>query len=232
MSIRAVSFDAAGTLIDVKWNPVAIAVEAALRTGVPITDQQVAGETYGRMLQSRWGHFQELNLQRSREVCDEFWVQLGRDWLAAIGHGDHSIEKLAAYADDIIFGAGSTVFKLFEDTQAVLQGLQERGIPMIILSNWDVSLHRTCDMLSITQYFQTIIASLEEGVEKPEKQLFDIAASRLEIPAGEILHIGDDPIADMHGGREAGFKATLIDRNAPSNPPTQIQSLVEVLDLI
>lgn len=232
MSIRAVSFDAAGTLIDVKWNPVAVALEAAEKTGLTIDDQQVAGETYGRMLQSRWGHFQQLNLQRSREVCDEFWVELGRDWLAAIGNGDHSIKRLAECADEIIFGDGSTVFKLFDDSLAVLDGLQERGIPTIILSNWDVSLHRTCEMLGITHYFQTIIASLEEGVEKPEKPLFDTAASRLGIPAGEILHIGDDPLADIHGGREAGFKATLIDRNAPSNPPTQIQSLIEVLNLI
>lgn len=232
MSIRAVSFDAAGTLIDVKWNPVAIAVEAAVKTGLNLSDPQVAGETYGRMLQSRWSHFRQLNLQRSREVCDEFWVELGRDWLKALGHEDHSIEDLAACADSIIFSEGSSVFRLFDDSLLILDSLKDRGIPMIILSNWDVSLHRTCEMLGITQYFQKIIASLEEGVEKPEKQLFDIAASQLRLPTSEILHIGDDPLADVHGARNAGFSATLIDRNSPSNPPTQIQSLVEVLDLI
>ncbi|QYK52692.1 MAG: HAD-IA family hydrolase [Fimbriimonadaceae bacterium] len=232
MSIRAVSFDAAGTLIDVKWNPVAIAVEAAVKTGLTPSDPQVAEETYGRMLQSRWGHFQQLNLQRSREVCDEFWIELGRDWLKAIGHEDHPIEELAKCADNIIFGEGSSVFQLFDDSLAVLDGLKQRGIPMIILSNWDVSLHRTCEMLRITQYFHTIIASLEEGVEKPEKKLFDIAANQLGLPASEILHIGDDPLADVHGARNAGFTATLIDRCSPSDPPTQIQSLAEVLDLI
>lgn len=232
MSIQAVSFDAAGTLIDVNWNPAEIAVEAALTSGVPLSDLQVAGETYGRMLRSRWAHFQELNLHRSREVCDKFWVDLGRDWLAEIGHSDHPIEKLAERADEIIFGGDSGVFRLFEDTLAILDALRERGIPMIVLSNWDVSLHRTCEMLGITEYFEFIIASLEEGIEKPDPGLFSIAQSKLGFAPAETLHVGDDPLADVHGARNSGFKAALIDRGSPSNPPSQIQSLVEVIDLL
>lgn len=227
MKYDTLSFDAAGTLIDVNWNPATIAVEAAFLAGLNIPDPQGAGETYGRMLRSRWGDFQELNRQRSAEVCDAFWRELGADWLERIGQPGESLNSVSSIADQLIFGPGSKVFKLFDDTLPALESLKDQGIPMIVVSNWDVSLHRVCTLLGLTPYFETIVASLEEGVEKPEPGLFQVAQERIGV--SQVLHVGDDPLADVHGARQFGWDAVLIDRSSPSGPG-QIQSLVEVAE--
>lgn len=229
MNYEAISFDAAGTLIDVNWRPELIAVQAAQLAGISIEDPQVAAETYGRLLQSRWGHFQELNLQRSREICDEFWRQLGEDWLTRLNLPTEHLPELVEAADTLIFGSESAVFRLFDDTLSTLDTLRETSLPLIILSNWDVSLHRTCEMLKISVYFTKIIASLEEGVEKPEPALFQVAQDHLK--TNKVLHIGDDPMADVHGARKFGWDALLLDRNTPSSSG-QIQSLGEVINFL
>jgi HAD superfamily hydrolase (TIGR01549 family) len=229
MKYEAISFDAAGTLIDVKWNPVETVLVAANRAGIQIEDIQVAGETYGRMLQTRWAHFQALNLQRSREVCDDFWKQLGSDWMTRLNLPQEQLPALVNAADDYIFGANSTVFSLFPDTLEILEKIKSKKIPIILLSNWDVSLHRTCDFLQITPYFQKIIASLEEGVEKPDPRLFQVAKDFLQ--TSNVLHIGDDPLADVHGARSFGWDALLLDRE--STPTTgRISSLSQILDYL
>jgi len=229
MKYEAISFDAAGTLIDVKWDPVKTVLAAATISGIPLPDPQVAAETYGRMLQSRWGEFQQLNLQRSREVCDEFWRQLGEDWMIRLNLPLDQLPKLVQAADNYIFGPQSTVFTLYPDTIQILEQLKSRNLPIIMLSNWDVSLHRTCQLLGITPYFHKIIASLEEGVEKPDPELFQVAQNCLD--TDKVLHIGDDPMADIHGARSFGWDALLIDRDEPP-APGRISALTQILDYL
>ncbi|MFM9874668.1 MAG: HAD family hydrolase, partial [Fimbriimonadaceae bacterium] len=223
------SFDAAGTLIDVKWDPVQTVLMASQVAGIEIKDPQVAGETYSRMLQSRWGEFQTLNLQRSRKVCDEFWRQLGEDWMNRIELPVQKLPELVKAADDYIFGPKSTVFTLFPDSLEILIKLDEIKIPLVMLSNWDVSLHRTCDFLNLSHYFTKVIASLEEGVEKPDPGLFQVAQNHLK--TAKVLHIGDDPMADVHGARSFGWDALLLDRSAE---PTEgrISSLTQLFDYL
>jgi putative hydrolase of the HAD superfamily len=229
MKYEAISFDAAGTLIDVKWDPVKTVLTASELIGLELSDQQVAGETYARMLQSRWGHFQELNLQRSRAVCDEFWRQLGEDWMIRLDLPLNQLPSLVQAADDFIFGPNSSVFTLYSDTLQILESLHQRDIPIIIISNWDVSLHRTCDILKITPFFTKIIASLEEGIEKPDPRLFQIAQDHLGTQ--KVLHVGDDPLADIHGARSFGWDALHLDRHEGAEPG-RINSLMGVLNYL
>lgn len=227
MKYEAISFDAAGTLIEVNWHPERIAVQAALQVGIPIPDPQVAAETYLRLLHSRWTHFQQLNLTRNPEITDAFWRELGADWLTRLALPHDRLDDLYQAADDIIFGPQSPVFTLYPDTLLALQSLAETKLPLIILSNWDVSLHRTCAMLNLSPFFTKIIASLEEGIEKPDPALFQIAQNHLQ--TNKVLHIGDDPLADIKGARDFGWHALLIDRHEEP-APRRINSLTEIIN--
>lgn len=226
MKYEAISFDAAGTLIEVNWHPEKIAAQAALHVGIPIPDPQVAAETYLRLLQSRWTHFQQLNLTRNPEITDAFWRELGADWLTRLALPHDRLDDLYQAADDIIFGPQSAVFTLYPDTLPALQSLAETNLPLIILSNWDVSLHRTCAMLNLSTFFTKIIASLEEGIEKPDPALFQIAQNHLQ--TNKVLHVGDDPLADIKGARDFGWHALLIDRDEEP-APQRINSLTEII---
>ncbi len=184
MRYRAVSFDAAGTLVRVRWDPSQIAVEAAQAAGLPISDRAAAQKTYESILRDRWHVFVRLNLQRSQEVCDRFWLDMSHDWLAAIGADVARAQELYDIAQAQVFGQDTGVFSLYPDTLPALEALKSAGIPMIVVSNWDVSLHRVLRLLGLTGHFRTVVASLEEGVEKPDPKLFDIAVSRLDIDRG------------------------------------------------
>lgn len=231
-SLRAVTLDCAGTLIRVDWQPSRFAVECAGKVGLEL-DAGHAQAVYDHLLGTRWGHYQQLNQTRDESVLDDFWWDLTEDWLREIGAGVIWTEAIVGQAMRDLYGPESQVFGLFEDSRNVLECLRQRGVKIAALSNWDYSLHRVLRLLGIRDLFDVVVASLEEGVEKPEKALFDIALSRLEVAADEAWHVGDDPIDDVQGARNAGMRATLLDRGGIELLPLRISGLdrlTEALD--
>jgi putative hydrolase of the HAD superfamily len=212
MKPKLISFDAAGTLINVNWNAGRFAVDCAEAAGMEI-DRQVAQETYERMLYSRWGTYKQLNLTRDPGVCDAFWHELTREWSVAIGHGDSMVPKVIEIAHEKMYGPGQVQFTLFDDAIPCLQKLQANGSRMVITSNWDYSLRRFTKLLNLEPFFETIFVSLEEGPEKPDPALFEIVANRSGVERSEVLHVGDDPLDDFQGPRNAGMQSALLDRS-------------------
>ena len=53
---------------------------------------------------------------------------------------------------------------------------------------------------------------------KPDAQIFLAAAARLGVPPAAILHVGDDPLLDMVGARDAGLRTAWINRAGESWP--------------
>jgi putative hydrolase of the HAD superfamily len=56
-----------------------------------------------------------------------------------------------------------------------------------------------------------MLDSHEEGVEKPDPRLFEIALERSGAQRGETLHVGDLYHVDVQGARGAGLDAVLLD---------------------
>jgi HAD superfamily hydrolase (TIGR01549 family) len=194
--IRAVTLDCAGTLIDVDWRPSAFACDCAERVGL-ILDRGHAEATYSRILQTRWRHYQELNLSRDESVLDGFWRKLTEKWLGELEFDIAWTEPIIVQAREDLYGPDSLVFRLYEDACPALDRLRARGLKLAALSNWDYSLHRVLRLLGIDDLFHVVVASLEEGVEKPEPALFRLTLERLGVPADEALHVGDDPLDDV-----------------------------------
>lgn len=231
MSIRLVSFDAAHTLVDVSWQPGVFAVQNALAAGLEL-DPVPASERYDRLVRTRWRTFQELNLTRDEAQTDGFWNELTRDWLDALGHANVDAVALANRGREWMHGPDSPCFRLYPDTLAGLDAVAALGLPMVVLSNWDVSLHRTLRSLGITDRFQQVFASLEHGVEKPDVELFRIVERETGFAAEEILHVGDSPLDDLQGALGAGWHAALLDRASVTVQRPRIPSLMDVPEAI
>lgn len=226
---RLITFDCAQTLVDVRWNPSQLAVDSARAVGVYVDKVQALAE-YQRLLSSRWPLFRELNLTRSREVCDAFWLRLTEDWATASGIAPSRVGDIYDEAERRLFGPNSEVFRLYDDVIPTLDALREKGIRMAIISNWDVSLHRVVEMLGLSPYFELVIASLEEGVEKPEPEIFKLALRKLSASPDVSLHVGDQPVDDLQGARQVGMRGLLIDRNQPVSGRLVLNRLDHILD--
>lgn len=232
--IRFVTLDCAGTLVRVDWQPGRFATECLAALGARF-DQADAESIYNRILQSRWREYQELNLSRNEQIGDQFWRELTNDWLAKVGVEERYLEETLELAHRRLYGQPSHAFSLYEDTIPALESLKDRGIRLAVLSNWDYSLHRVLRILDLTPFFDVVVASLEEGFEKPDKRIFEIALEHLGAMPGQTLHVGDDAMDDVGGASRAGLRSVFLDRGGDYEVPrriTDLRQLGEVLDWI
>ncbi|WP_265442745.1 HAD family hydrolase [Flexivirga meconopsidis] len=54
------------------------------------------------------------------------------------------------------------------------------------------------------------VFSNEVGVAKPRPEIFAEARAVLDVPAEQVLHVGDNPVADVQGAQAAGMVAALV----------------------
>lgn len=133
---------------------------------------------------------------------------------------------------------GALRFSLYPDVLATLTLLRARGLRLVVVSNWDVSLAPTLRALGLAGMLDGVITSAAVGAAKPAPQVFQAALSLLEISAGEALHVGDDPGLDIGGARAAGVFPVLLRREqAPRTQSTPagvatISSLAELPRLL
>jgi len=103
-----------------------------------------------------------------------------------------------------------------------------------LISNWDRRLPDILRSLGLIARFEAVTVSAIEGVEKPSQEIFQRTSRRLGVDPSSILHVGDSPLEDYSGARNAGFAAVLIDRHNlfADEPYQRISSLDEVLSII
>ncbi|MBI5446042.1 MAG: HAD-IA family hydrolase [Deltaproteobacteria bacterium] len=124
-------------------------------------------------------------------------------------------------------------WEVFPDVEPCLQGLEARGIPGAIVSNWDSRLHKVLSGLRLHERFRFVLTSAEFGAEKPDPSIFLEAARRLGAPPAEVLHVGDLLVDDIEGSRAAGMRGLLIDRECTVPPiADRICRLDELLERI
>jgi len=217
--------------VEVDWIPSLLANECAKSVGLEF-DEQAAGEKYARLIESRWLLFTQLNLARSEEVCRDFWREITHDWIQMMQWDPDLVEPMLEAGDQLLYGKSSKVFRLYDDVVPCLEALKSAGVRMMVISNWDNSLHRVVRHFGLNDYFDSIIASLEEGVEKPDPLLFSIALDRVGAEAKDVVHVGDNPLDDVKGALDAGLRAILLDRSLPQSEPNRISSLHDLPRLL
>lgn len=225
--IRVVSLDAAHTLMDVAWHPGRFAYDSATAFGLAL-DQAVAVPAYDRMVRSRWGHYQTVNLTKDRTAGDAFWDNLTADWLLDMGHDESLAPKLGEFARQRMYAPKSGCFRNYPETIQALTWLKDQGYRLVVLSNWDYSLERTLVALGLRPFFDHVFASLEFGVEKPERALFQIVEHTLQAEPEQILHVGDNPLDDFQGAIGAGWRAALLDRSLSTTERPRIPTLLHI----
>ena len=104
------------------------------------------------------------------------------------------------------------LYNPYPEAEAVIEELKGIGLPLYVVSNWDVALTTVLDDLGWTRYMSAIVASAKVGSEKPDDNIFEEALRVAGLPRDRVVHVGNDPISDIQGAAAAGIDAVLIDR--------------------
>lgn len=122
--------------------------------------------------------------------------------------------------------------ELFEDVLPSLETLAGR-YRLLSLSNGNANLAR----IGIDRFFDGQMNARMAGVGKPDPRIFHAACELLDLDPGDVLHIGDHPVEDVQGARQAGLATAWLNRNGSPwtldfEPDFTCTSLIELADAL
>jgi len=224
--IRAITFDAAGTLVVPQPSAGAVYAEIGRTHGLPTEDAEME-----RRFQAAF-KARHHRLRSTEEAELEFW----RDLVGEVFSPWASMAVIDRLFPDLWEAfAEARRWRSCADMPPLFETLRARGLKLAILSNWDSRLHRVVAGLGWRGYLDHVFVSADLGVEKPAPAIFTHAAAALGCAPGEILHVGDSIEHDIAGALAAGWHAAWLDHNRPVNLDPRVlrlQSLTELPALV
>jgi HAD superfamily hydrolase (TIGR01549 family) len=170
-------------------------------------------------------------MAEGRETHNRLWVAGALQALGyAIAEDDPRIEQAVdAYFDPFIDSCA-----LIPETMDMLQAVAGR-YRLALVSNFThpPALDRILARLGIGGFFEAVLVSGRIGRRKPHPSVFAALAQALELPAAEIIFVGDEPEADIVGARNAGMQTvwmTYRQRLERPSPLGQFLGLSEAAD--
>ena len=146
----------------------------------------------------------------------------------AAGYGDSHVD--AAFE---VFDEARNDVTLFPEVKPALRFLKQHYV-VIAVTNGNANL----DRIGISDLFDGIVSAATAGAAKPQRPIFDAAVEAGGARAEQTLHVGDHPLDDVHGARDAGLRAVWVNRNGdewPSEynaPDAEIRHVGELHDLL
>ncbi len=92
-----------------------------------------------------------------------------------------------------------------------LDRLAGAGVRMAVVSNSDGRVRALLTEAGLAGAFEFVLDSAEEGVEKPDPEIFRRALSRAGVSAQGAVYAGDIYHVDVVGARSAGIEGILLD---------------------
>ncbi len=218
--VKAVLFDLGGTLVDecdfAGWT------EEARRLYLDFTPDDLR-HAY-QEVQS------EIDLEPPIADRERKRVEFWRRTLARASAKEVSETTLGKFVAKIKARFGP--LPLYSDVRRCLDQLrhEHRALGVISNSTSEARVRQILDRAGILDYFDRIVSSGSEGVEKPDPEIFRRAVDRMAVPAGDALYVGDLAQTDAKAAQAAGLRALWLNREGfgYGEDPPEITSLLEV----
>jgi putative hydrolase of the HAD superfamily len=205
--VRAIFFDVGNTLVRINY--------AAIAEHLAVHGVRVSADTVKR---AEWRARVRLDAdlvavpaaRRSTETGDTHTRYL-RYTLEGLGITDEGL--IAAVTEwrrtyNLPIGPWNTVDP---DAVPALEETRAAGLRTAVISNSNGTIRGLLDDLGLLRLLDVVLDSGEEGVEKPNPEIFRRALARTGVAAGEAVYIGDLHSIDILGARSAGVQAVLLD---------------------
>ncbi len=124
-------------------------------------------------------------------------------------------------------------FTAYPDVPATLARLRARGLALVVLSNWDISLPTVLRDVGIEGIVDGVVTSTEVGHPKPAPEIFAAALALAECAPGRAVHVGDSLDQDIRGALAAGIPAVLLSRDdiEPAKLPPGVPRIASLAEL-
>jgi putative hydrolase of the HAD superfamily len=208
-SRRAIFLDALGTLIRLHDPSPALRELLRERHGFDVTladARRAMGAEMSYYRRSCLAAADERALRALREDC----ARILRDELGLPLEPTELIGTLLA----------ALRFDPYEDVVPALERWRDGGLRLVVVSNWDVSLHDVLERTGLRPLLDGVVVSAQLGVAKPAPAIFAAALELAGVPPEQATHIGDSVEEDVAGARAAGIEPLLLVRegDAPHAP--------------
>ncbi len=100
--------------------------------------------------------------------------------------------------------------KPFTGLTAALDALSAAGLRLGLLS--DLPPLRKLELMGLSGRFEVALCSEDSGFLKPAREPFAMLASRMQLPPGRILYVGNNPRIDVAGAKAAGMSTAIVSR--------------------
>ena len=160
----------------------------------------------------------ELNFLAGKELLEtgkddaEKQAKLGNDSDASsesllLSLSDSEIHQIAV---DMAHYINAETLDLLQENKQVLEHLKQAGYPMVLVSNFYGNINQVLKDAEIDGYFKDVIESAVVGVRKPNPAIFALGVCALDLPASQVLVVGDTYGKDIIPAHKLGCHTLWI----------------------
>lgn len=216
--VRAVLFDATGTLIELREPVGATYARFAARFGADVPASRLE-EAFSRVLASQPPCVFPATRPTAAAARErEWWRRVVDDTFRAADGAALPSPAEACFAALWDHFAGSDAWHLRAGAADVLRAIRAAGLRTGVISNFDHRLHSVLEALEINELLDCVVIPAEIGAAKPDPRIFHAALDRLGLSGADAVYVGDRTDTDGAGARGAGLRpvgvaslATLAD---------------------
>jgi HAD superfamily hydrolase (TIGR01549 family) len=207
MVCRAVIFDYIGTLVNCRNYSMDASKQklykALLSEGFDVIEDRFL-TAYGLAHEK----YRKVRYEQLKEVTNAVWVA---EALCNLGFTVTADDPRIKAAINVFFQDFIDTLELRKGAKKLLRQAQQQG-KVALISNFTHApvIYKSLNTMKISEHFNAIVVSEEIGWRKPSSHIFQHALNCLKVQANEAVYVGDSPIEDIKGAKDAGLKTVFV----------------------